>query len=82
MNLAAQQPVTLTDLRIGEQARIAAIEGGGRLILRLMGLGLRVGSEVRVLQRRGQGVVVSNGGTRVALGGNIARRIVVNPCTG
>lgn len=69
------QTVTLVDLEVGERARIHAIDGGGRLILRLMGLGLRVGSDIRLLQHRGRGVVVSNGETRIALGGNIAQRI-------
>lgn len=72
----AAEETALTALDIDTRARIAAIEGGSRLIRRLMGLGLRVGSEVKVLQRRGRGVVVSSAGTRVALGGGIASRVM------
>jgi ferrous iron transport protein A len=72
----ADEETALTALDIGTRARIAAIDGGGKLTRRLMGLGLRVGSEISVLQRRGRGVVVSSAGTRVALGGSIASRVI------
>ena len=73
---SSAEEIALTALDIGTRTHIAGIEGGGRLIRRLMGLGLRVGSEVSVLQRRGRGVVVSSAGTRVALGGSIASRVM------
>ena len=56
-------PLTSLDtLPIGGHARIAAIQGGRNLHRRLMGLGLRVGSEVDVLHHRGRGVVVASAG--------------------
>jgi len=69
----------LGTLPIGGHARIARIDGGVKLVRRLMGLGLRVGSEVAVLQHRGRGVVLANGDTRVALGGGIAGKLLVEP---
>ena len=62
----------LTALPAGATARIAEIRGGRTLTHKLFGLGLRVGSQVCVLQQRGPGLVVSSAATRVAIGGGIA----------
>lgn len=67
----------LADLPIGASAHIIEIRGGRALTRRLLGLGLRIGSLVTVLHHRGQGVVVSNGETRVALGGGVAEKLRV-----
>ncbi len=67
----------LADLPLGEAAHIAEICGGRALTRRLLGLGLRIGSLVTVLHHRGQGVVVSNGETRVALGSGVAEKLWV-----
>ena len=75
-----QDQVVLTSLGavgVGEHARIAEIRGDRQFIRRLLSLGLRVGSEVNVLHRRGGGVVVISDGNRVALGGTIAERLMV-----
>lgn len=71
-------PMTSLDtLPIGGHARIAAIRGGRKLHRRLMGLGLRVGSEVDVLHHRGRGVVVASDGNRIALGGGVAEKLLI-----
>jgi ferrous iron transport protein A len=67
----------LSDLPLGARGRIAEIRGGRQLAHRLQGLGLRVGSEVEMLHRRGSGVVVSVGATRVALGGGVVEKLFV-----
>ncbi len=72
---------SLGSLSVGGQARIARIDGGRQLTRRLMGLGLRVGSEVSVLQHRGRGVVLASGDTRVALGEGIAGKLLVELLT-
>lgn len=72
----------LLDLPVGTLARIAEIRGGRPLARRLQGLGLRVGSEVAVLHQRGRGLVLSAGGTRVALGGGIVEKLLVEPLDG
>jgi ferrous iron transport protein A len=69
----------LSDLPLGARGRIAEIRGGRQLAHRLQGLGLRVGSEVEMLHRRGSGVVVSVGATRVALGGGVVEKLFVVP---
>lgn len=79
MASADSHPMSLLDLPIGALARIAEIRGGRLLARRLLGLGLRVGSEISVLHHRGRGVVLSTGDTRVALGGGIVEKLWVEP---
>lgn len=67
----------LADLPVGATARIAEIRGGRQLTRRLLSLGLRVGSEISVLHHRGRGVVLSTGDTRVALGGGVVEKLLV-----
>lgn len=69
--------MTLSQLEIGQQARIAEIRGGRMLARRLMSLGLKEGSEIEVLHRRGGGVVVGSVGNRVALGAGISGKLAM-----
>jgi ferrous iron transport protein A len=75
--LAAALP--LVEMPLGSRVRIAALRGGREMGRRLLGLGLRVGSEVEILHRRGGGVVVSTGENRIALGAGVAERILAEP---
>ncbi len=61
----------------GQACRVVGIDGDRAFINRLMGLGVRIGSEIRVVQQRGQDVVIANTGNRVALGEAIARHLQV-----
>jgi ferrous iron transport protein A len=70
---------SLENLPVGGSARITAILGGRNLHRRLLGLGLRVGSKVNVLHHRGRGVVVSSSGNRIALGGGVVEKLLVEP---
>jgi ferrous iron transport protein A len=63
----------------GAHLRIVALHGGKGLTTRLTELGLNVGSEVRVLQRQGGGLLVARGESRIALGGGMAAKIQVVP---
>ncbi|WP_242475350.1 FeoA family protein [Thiohalocapsa halophila] len=63
----------------GVSARLQAIQGGRQLQRKLGALGLRVGSELRVEHRRGRGLVVAAGASRVALGGGIVDKLLVVP---
>jgi ferrous iron transport protein A len=74
--------IPLSDLPLGKAARVVEIRGGRQLVRRLLGLGLRVGSEILVLHHRGSGLVVSHGETRVALGGGVVDKLWVEPLTG
>lgn len=71
--------VTLSQVPTGTEARIAQIQGGKMLTRRLLALGLRVGSVILVVQQRRRGVVVASAGTRVALGGTVAEKLLMQP---
>ncbi|EIC20033.1 FeoA family protein [Thiorhodovibrio frisius] len=72
-------PATLAELPLGARARVIGISGGRDLSRRLLALGVRLGSELRVEHHRGRARVVSIGPTRVALGGGIAEKLRVEP---
>jgi len=76
-----QESTQLNQLQIGATATIQKIEGDSKLSRKLLGLGLRVGSKVSVLQHRSRGVVVASDGNRVALGQSIADKLLVNLTT-
>lgn len=74
---AAVDLVVLATLPLGAHACIRQILGGRQLVHRLLSLGLRVGSQIELTQRRGRGVVVATEGTRVALGAGVAEKLLV-----
>ena len=61
--------------------RIVALRAGRGLDKRLSELGLNVGCVVRVVQRHGAKLLVARGETRLAIGGGVATRILVQPET-
>ncbi|MGB5464882.1 MAG: FeoA family protein [Sedimenticolaceae bacterium] len=65
----------LSKLAVGQRLRLVRVEGGQRLQRRLLALGLSIGREVELVQRRGGGVVLASGGNRVALGEGVAHRL-------
>lgn len=65
----------LSEMQIGQQMRLVRVDGGQRLKRRLMALGISIGGQVELVQRRGGGVVLARGGNRVALGAGIAHRL-------
>lgn len=67
-------PLSLTP--IGRRARLVSVSGGHRMTRRLLALGLALGVEVEVLQRRGGGIVVARGGNRVAIGEGVADKLM------
>jgi ferrous iron transport protein A len=79
MDQVATPYVPLVSLPIGSRARITAIQGGQGLHRRLLGLGLRVGSEIDILHQRGCGVVIAAAGNRIALGGGVAEKLEIEP---
>ena len=69
------QVVALVDLAVGQRMRLVRIDGGKRLKRRLLALGLTVGGEAELVQRRPGGVVLARGGNRVALGDGVAHKL-------
>lgn len=72
-------PLTLAQMPVGTSALVTQISGGHELRRKLRGLGIRPGSSLRIEHRRGSGLVVSIGSTRVALGGGIVKKLLVAP---
>ncbi len=73
----SEHAVPLDQLPIGEHARIVAIHGGKQIARKMRGLGLKVGSEVDIIHRRGHGVVVGKNGHRIAIGSGISHRLLM-----
>ncbi|QGU33617.1 FeoA family protein [Thermochromatium tepidum] len=63
--------------REGQRVRIRTLHGGKGLARRLTELGLNPGTEVRVVARQGGALVLARGETRLALGGGMAVKILV-----
>lgn len=76
---AVNTPATLLQLPEGTRARIIGIQGGRSLARRLISQGLRVGSEINIVQQRKRGVVVACKGNRVALGYGAADKLLMLP---
>ncbi len=67
----------LSQLAVGSRAKITKITANRFIVRRLLGLGLRVGSEISVLHHRGKGVVVASGGNRIALGDGVTDKLQI-----
>lgn len=78
MDQPVSRPLTLAQLAVGASALITEIKGGRELHRKLSGLGIRVGTRVCVEHRRGTGLVVSAGSTRIALGGGIVDKLCID----
>lgn len=74
-----QATKSLLSLKVGHCGRIASINGDNQMVRRLLSLGLRVGTVINMLNHRGKSVVIQNAGTRVALGPDIAEKLLVEP---
>jgi ferrous iron transport protein A len=82
MQQSVHNPLDLHALPLGATARLVEIRGGRQLQRRLTALGLRIGGELRIEHRRGRGLVVSAGASRVALGGGVVDKLIVVPSSG
>jgi len=82
MDTEAQTPTALDQLGVGKQALISEIRADRQVAMRLLSLGIRVGSEVEVTQQRDKGVVIACAGNRVALGGKVACNLFTQPING
>ena len=70
---------SLIDVPVGSLVRISKMLAGQKMVRRMLGLGLRVGSHVTILHHRGNSVVVESGGTRIALGRGVVEKILAQP---
>ncbi|MCG5536597.1 FeoA family protein [Ectothiorhodospira mobilis] len=69
----------LTMAQEDETVRVVALRAGRNLDRRLTELGIHIGSELRVVQRQGNALVVSRDQARIAIGAGMAMKILVVP---
>ena len=70
--------MSLTDVKRGRRVRFVASEAGPELYGRLSAMGLVPGAKIEVIQNAmGGPFIIAIGGTRVALGRDMACRILV-----
>ncbi|HXK57493.1 MAG: ferrous iron transport protein A [Gammaproteobacteria bacterium] len=79
MNTDIHSPTALDQLAIDQLVLISEIRVDRRTARRLLGLGIRVGSRIKVTQQRDKGVVIACEGNRVALGGTVASKLFAKP---
>lgn len=79
----ARRPVLpLTQASPGERLRVESFAGGAGMAGRLSSMGLALGIPLEVMGNQGLGpILVAVRGTRLALGREMARRIMVSPMT-
>lgn len=71
-------PITLAS--IGEKVRVASLAGGRTMCQKLIGMGINVGSELRVIKKGPPGpCLVAVDTARLAIGAGMAQRIMVKP---
>ena len=72
--------MNLIDLKIGETGIVKKINGGEKLKLRLIELGITEGSEIRILSKNTcfGPVLIYIKGTKIALGEDIIKNIKIN----
>lgn len=66
----------------GERVRIVSCRAGKGLERRLRDLGIPLGVDVDVVQRRASGVVLGRGAARIALGHSAAQKVLVELIAG
>lgn len=76
-NTAGSFPLSMANS--GAQVRIVSLRGGAGMDRRMTEMGLNIGTQIRVLQQEGSGLVVMRGESRFALGGGMAHRVMVMP---
>ncbi|MDR2553092.1 MAG: ferrous iron transport protein A [Treponema sp.] len=74
--MEAGMPLSLT--KPGEKASVNRIGGGDGVKRRLETLGFTAGTEVRVLSRLADSLIVMVRDSRIALSGELARRVMVS----
>ncbi len=77
-DLSSQSTLPLALASEGERLRIISLRGGRGFHEKLISMGLNVGDEIEVIQRRGGGtVLIAKEGIRYGMGGGMAQKIFV-----
>ncbi|NLP45564.1 MAG: ferrous iron transport protein A [Epulopiscium sp.] len=62
----------------GEKGIVSKIMGGRKIDKRLYEMGLNTGSEVQVIKNDAGPIIISLGGSKIALGRGLAQKIIVS----
>lgn len=82
-DLSSQSTLPLPLAGEGERLRIVSLRGGRGFHEKLISMGLNVGDEIEVIQRRGGGtVLIAKEGIRYGMGGGMAQKILVSIING
>jgi Fe2+ transport system protein FeoA len=77
-DLSSKSALPLVLAGEGERLRIVSMRGGRGFHEKLVSMGLNVGDEIEVIQRRAGGtVLIAKEGIRYGLGGGMAQKILV-----
>ena len=77
-DLSSKNALPLAMASEGESLRIVSLTGGRGFHEKLVSMGLNVGDEIEIVQRRAGGtLVIAKGGIRYGLGGGMAQKILV-----
>lgn len=69
--------VPLNELIAGQEGAVKQIIGGIGFIKRLLNIGIRTGSKIRVINASGGPIIISSEGTKAAIGRGAASKILV-----
>ncbi len=72
------QTTPLASFNSSNQVHVKKIESDSKTQVRLLGLGIGIGSYLEVLRNRGGDVVLANNNIRISLGRSIAEKILVS----
>jgi ferrous iron transport protein A len=77
-DLTSQSTLPLALASEGERLMIVSLRGGRGFQEKLISMGLNVGDEIEVIQRRGgDAMLIAKEGIRYGLGGGMAQKILV-----
>lgn len=69
--------VPLNNLTAGQEGIVKQVIGGIGLIKKLLNIGIRIGSKIKVINASGGPIIISSEGTKAAIGRGAASRILI-----
>lgn len=67
----------LSALKAGEEGIVKQVAGGMGFIKKLLNIGIRIGSTIRVINASGGPMIVASEGTKAAIGKGAAAKILI-----
>ena len=70
--------LSLSAQKSSAQVHVKRIQSDGKTQVKLLGLGIGIGSTLKILRNRGGDMVLANNNMRISLGSSIAKNILVS----